>query len=117
MSCITLQTNRLRSNIELKVNNSNKCSIKVNKFLHSIFKINAILSIINGRIKLINDKPLVKATNLFTPILLKTNTNTKISVNTEIVCSTSIGDDLEIWWCNGWKMLWNNKIKVLWPEE
>ena len=117
MSCITLQANRLETDIKLKVNNSNKCSIKVNKFLHSIFKINTILSIINGRIKLINDKPLVKATNLSTLILLKTKTNTKISVNAEIVCSTSISDDLEMWWCNGWKVLWNNKIKALWPEE
>lgn len=62
MSCITLQANRIKDNIKLKVNNGNKCSIKVNKFLHSIFKINTILSIINGKVNLINSKLLVKAT-------------------------------------------------------
>lgn len=39
------------------------------------------------------------------------------SVNVGIVYTTIVTDDLEVWWCDGWKMLWNNKTKVLWPEE
>lgn len=39
------------------------------------------------------------------------------TVNVGMVYTTTISDDLEVWWCDGWKMLWNNKTKVLWPEE
>lgn len=39
------------------------------------------------------------------------------TVNVGIVYTSVVTDDLEVWWCDGWKMLWNNKTKVLWPEE
>lgn len=39
------------------------------------------------------------------------------TVNVGIVYTTVVTDDLELWWCDGWKMLWNAKTKVLWPEE
>lgn len=39
------------------------------------------------------------------------------SVSVGIVYTTIVTDDLEVWWCENWKMLWNNKTKVLWPEE
>lgn len=39
------------------------------------------------------------------------------TVNVGIVYTTVVTDDLEVWWCDGWKMLWNAKTKVLWPEE
>ena len=39
------------------------------------------------------------------------------TVNVGIVYPTVVTDDLEVWWCDGWKMLWNAKTKVLWPEE
>ena len=39
------------------------------------------------------------------------------SVNVGIVYTTVVTDDLEVWWCDQWRMLWNKKTKVLWPEE
>lgn len=39
------------------------------------------------------------------------------AVNVGIVYTSVVTDDLEVWWCDGWKMLWNSKTKVLWPEE
>ena len=39
------------------------------------------------------------------------------TVNVGLVYTTTISDDLEVWWCDQWRMLWNKKTKVLWPEE
>ena len=39
------------------------------------------------------------------------------TVNVGLVYTTTVSDDLEVWWCDQWRMLWNNKTKVLWPEE
>ena len=39
------------------------------------------------------------------------------TVNVGLVYTTTVSDDLEVWWCEGWKALWNNKLKILWQEE
>ena len=39
------------------------------------------------------------------------------TVNVGLVYTTTISDDLEVWWCDQWRMLWNKNLKVLWPEE
>lgn len=39
------------------------------------------------------------------------------TVNVGMVYTSTISDDLEVWWCDQWKMLWNKNTKVLWPEE
>ena len=39
------------------------------------------------------------------------------TVNVGLVYTTTVSDDLEVWWCDQWRMLWNKKTKVLWPEE
>lgn len=87
MGCLNIQANRILTELKLKIG-INKYNINVNTFL----------------------------TNMFPFITIKTKVNDKISVNAELVCSSPISDDLEMWWCSGWKVLWNNKIKALWPE-
>jgi hypothetical protein len=39
------------------------------------------------------------------------------TVNVGLVYTTTVSDELEVWWCDQWRMLWNKKTKVLWPEE
>lgn len=39
------------------------------------------------------------------------------TVNVGLVYTTTVSDELEVWWCDQWRMLWNPKTKVLWPEE
>ncbi len=38
-----------------------------------------------------------------------------ISVHHGIVCTVSLGDNGEqMWWCDQWRVLWNNGIPTLW---
>lgn len=39
------------------------------------------------------------------------------TVNVGLVYTTTVTDELELWWCDQWRMLWNKNLKVLWPEE
>lgn len=39
------------------------------------------------------------------------------TVNVGLVYTTTISDELEVWWCDGWKALWNNNLKILWRGE
>lgn len=39
------------------------------------------------------------------------------TVNVGLVYTTTVSDDLEVWWCDQWRMLWNKNLKVLWPKE
>lgn len=39
------------------------------------------------------------------------------TVSVGLVYTTTVTDELEVWWCDQWRMLWNAKTKVLWPEE
>lgn len=39
------------------------------------------------------------------------------TVNVGMVYTSSAADGLEVWWCDQWRMLWNAKTRVLWPEE
>ena len=89
--------------------------VEINNLLHNIVKINGIIHNINLKTNYTNNC-LVKLIYLPYILSLKTTLNNKISVSAGLVCTASIGNDLELWWCDGWKMLWNNKIKALWPE-
>ena len=115
MGCINVQVTSLKTNINVKANSNDKCIVKVNNLLHSIVKINGIIHNINLKTKYTNNC-LVKLIYLPYILSLKTTLNNKISVSAGLVCTASIRNDLELWWCDGWKMLWNNKIKALWPE-
>jgi len=38
-----------------------------------------------------------------------------IEVSASIVCTVSLGDNGEpMWWCNDWRVLWNEGIPTLW---
>lgn len=39
------------------------------------------------------------------------------TVNIGLVYTSFITNDVEMWWCDNWKVLWNNKTRTLWQEE
>lgn len=43
--------------------------------------------------------------------------HSKLNVTCGLICQVSIGDDGEpMWWCNEWRVLWNNGIATLWRK-
>ena len=37
-------------------------------------------------------------------------------VNVGLVCTVSVSEDIEMWWCDGWRILWNNRLNMIWRE-
>ena len=37
-------------------------------------------------------------------------------VNVGLVCTVSVSEDIEMWWCDGWRILWNNRLNMIWQE-
>lgn len=43
--------------------------------------------------------------------------HSKINISCGLICEVSIGEDGEpMWWCNEWRVLWNNGIATLWRK-
>ena len=40
-----------------------------------------------------------------------------IHASVGLICTVALSNDTEMWFCDGWKALWNNRKKILWPEE
>lgn len=36
------------------------------------------------------------------------------TVNVNLVYTAAVTEETEVWWCDNWKMLWNNQTRVLW---
>lgn len=39
-----------------------------------------------------------------------------VRLSTSLVCSTSSASGVEMWYCAGWRVLWNNGVKTLWKN-
>lgn len=39
-----------------------------------------------------------------------------VTISTSLVCTTSSASGIEMWWCAGWRVLWNNGVKTLWKN-
>ena len=36
------------------------------------------------------------------------------TVYVNLVYTAAVTEETEVWWCDNWKMLWNNQTRVLW---
>lgn len=45
---------------------------------------------------------------------VKTSLETQPTVNVSMAYSFT--DELEMWWCDNWRVLWNNGIKAIWRK-
>lgn len=92
-----LGINKISPNTKIDTYNHNKLlDIKSNKI---------------GKIEL-----LIKGTPSITNININRK-HSKINVTCGLICEVSIGDNGEpMWWCNEWRVLWNNGIATLWRK-
>lgn len=44
------------------------------------------------------------------------STTGKIQAEATIIYTVPVAEDAELWWCEGWKVLWNNGIAALWRK-
>lgn len=105
MSCISAKVTKA----------SEPCDVQVSKTEGIEVVVMAVISAVTAAVTFVSSL-IVKATTIpgvNTEVALKERVNVEVG----IICTVQLSDELEMWWCDGWKALWNNKLKILWQEE
>ena len=75
----------------------------------------AVISAVTAAVTFVSSL-IVKATSIpgvNTEVALEKRVNVEVG----IICTVKLSDEREMWWCEGWKALWNNSKKILWRTE
>lgn len=94
---------------------SEPCDVQVNKTEGIGVVVMAVISAITAAVTFVSSL-IVKATSVprvNTEVALEERVNVEVG----IICTVKLSDELEMWWCEGWKALWNNSKKILWRTE
>lgn len=105
MSCISAKVTRA----------SEPCEVQVSKTEGIGVVVMAVISAVTAAVTFVSSL-IVKAARIDevnTEVALERGINVEVG----IICTVPISDELEMWWCEGWKALWNNSKKILWRTE
>lgn len=105
MSCITAKVTRA----------SEPCDVQVSKTEGIGVVVMAVISAVTAAVTFISTL-VVKATSVpgvSTEVALEERVNVEVG----IICTVQLSEEIEMWWCEGWKALWNNSKKILWRTE
>ena len=106
MGCISAKVERIVESPKVAVTKEGACEVEITGIVSAI---KAFVTYLHSLI--------VSITCDRTPLNVEVSHTNNMNVSVSLVCSVSISDDVEMWWCDGWKALWNNKLKILWQEE
>lgn len=105
MSCISAKVTRA----------SEPCDVQVSKTEGIGVVVMAAVSAITAAVTFVSSL-IVKATSV--PVVnTEVALEERVNVEVGIICTVKLSDELEMWWCDGWKALWNNSKKILWRTE
>lgn len=106
MSCITTKVTRA----------SEPCDIQVNKTEGIGVVVMAAVSAITAAVTFVSSL-IIKATHIDGGVNTEVALEKRINVEVGIIYTVKLSEEIEMWWCEGWKALWNNNLKILWREE
>ena len=105
MSCISAKVTRA----------SEPCNVQVSKTEGIGVVVMAVISAVTAAVTFVSSL-IVKAISVpgvNTEVALEERVNVEVG----IICTVKLSEELEMWWCDGWKALWNNNLKILWRGE
>lgn len=106
MGCISAKVERITESPKVAITKEGVCEVKITGGASAI---KAFVTYLHSLI--------VSITCDRTPLNVEVSHTSNMNVSIGLVCSVSISDDVEMWWCDGWKALWNNSKKILWRGE
>lgn len=106
MSCISAKVTRA----------SEPCDVQVSKTEGIGVVVMAVISAVTAAVTLVSSL-IVKATYVNSGLNTEVALEERVNVEVGIICTVKLSDEIEMWWCDGWKALWNNKLKILWRGE
>ena len=104
MSCITAKVTRA----------SEPCDVQVSKTEGIGVVVMAVISAVTAAVTFVSSL-IVKATSV-PGVNTEVALEERVYVGVGIICTVQLSEELEMWWCDGWKALWNNRLKILWRK-
>lgn len=95
---------------------SESCNVEVNKTTGIKAAVISVITAITAAVTFVSSL-VVRVTHEPTNISVAVTTEDKVKVEVGLICTVAVSDELEMWWCDGWKALWNNRLKILWRQE
>lgn len=106
MGCISGKVSKITDSSQATVTKSGLCKVEITA-IDSVIK--AFITYIRKMIAKVScERPLVGA---------EVSYSRKLHAQVGLICTTTISEDIEMWWCDGWRVLWNNKLRTLWRGE
>ena len=105
MSCISAKVTRA----------SEPCDVQVSKTEGIGVVVMAVISAVTAAVTFVSSL-IVKATSV-PEVNTEVALEERVNVEVGIICTVKLSEELEMWWCDGWKALWNNNLKILWRGE
>jgi len=105
MSCISAKVTRA----------SEPCDVQVSKTEGIEVVVMAVISAVTAAVTFVSSL-VVKATSV-PEVNTEVALEERVNVEVGIICTVQLSEELEMWWCDGWKALWNNSKKILWRTE
>lgn len=105
MSCISAKVTRA----------SEPCDVQVSKTEGIGVVVIAVISAVTAAVTFVSSL-IVKATSV-PEVNTEVALEERVNVEVGIICTVQLSNELEMWWCDGWKALWNNSKKILWRTE
>ena len=106
MGCISWQVTRIDSNPKVTITKDGNCEVGISRIFSAVKAFVTYIRIL-----------WISISYTRTPMNVEVSYDRNINVSVGLVCSISISDEVEMWWCDGWKALWNNNLKILWRGE
>ena len=95
---------------------SEPCNVQVSKDKGIEVIVSDIMSTITAAVTFVSSL-IVKATYIDSGINTAVVLENGVDVEVGIICTVQISDELEIWWTDNWKALWDNGKRMLWQQE
>ena len=104
MSCIIAKVTRA----------SEPCDVQVSKTEGIGVVVMAVISAVTAAVTFVSSL-IVKATSI-PGVNAEVALEERVNVEVGIICTVQLSDELEMWWCDGWRILWNNRLNMIWQE-
>ena len=106
MGCVSAKVTRASEHCNLKITKTGRPKVVISNVFTLI---TTIVTFISSTVVNITHRPSNMTVNV--------STKERPTVNIGLVCTINVSDGVELWWCDGWKALWNNRKRILWQQE
>lgn len=106
MGCISAKVTRVSESCDLNITKAGRLRVVISN----------VFTLVTAAITFVSTM-IVNITRTPSQVAVNVSPKERPVVNVGLVCTVAISDGVEMWWCDGWKALWDNRKRILWQQE